>query len=134
MFSLMTCCFRYAAIPQGPMYGRIGTPSNLPLYSGGILGADAGRMRGFKLASSAITNSVPCGGERREWRHVSAESGCNFLENDRVVGWQCSGKSRSTGQNRLGRTSSKGWANPRHSATLRPVRASADVWDSQLQC
>jgi hypothetical protein len=38
MLSLITCCFIYAAIPQGPIYGKIGTPSNLPLYSDGRVG------------------------------------------------------------------------------------------------
>jgi hypothetical protein len=82
----------------------------------------------FTVASSSHQvqlNAVPGGRERREWRYVSAESSCNFLENHGVLGGQRGGKSGAIRQNRLGHTSRQGWANPGHSAALRPVGASA---------
>ena len=87
----------------------------------------------FTVTSSShqvqLRTSVPWGSERRERRHASEESGCNFLENDSVVGRQCGEKSRPAWKGRLGRTGGKGWADPGYSATVRPVAASADVWN-----
>jgi len=62
-------------------------------------------------------------GERREWRHVSAESSCDFLENDRVVASECGGKSWATRQDLWCAEIPSRWYEQRKSPAFRSIRS-----------